>query len=247
MKLIEKIAYISFWINIFFVIFMFIGFPILIIKIPDFLDSLTSNSGKNPLNITLCFLNLIIVFHWGYCIWFLFKYDKYSKSIIPLFFLNCIYAPIYFYRVKIKKRLLRNKINTNGKNITEDKSISEKEFVDFTRNNVFGTINLWASKENQFDYQENAPEIKVSTELFSQWEDFYHPELIDFKQAFNKEELKILSEFDKTLNNNTFDKTSQNLSSIDKFTKSKEWIEINKKAIEIKNKLNTVGNNLYSA
>jgi len=175
----------------------------------------------------------------------LFKYDRYSKSIIPLFFLNALYAPIYYYRVKIKKRPLRNKINRPQEIKTEDKSISEEEFVDLNRNNVFGVIDLWASKENQLDYQKNVPIAQVSAELFCQWEDFYFPDSDDFKQSFSKEELELLSEFDAALNN-TVDKTPQNLPVIEEFIKTEEWKKMNEKAIEIKKKINTVGNTQYS-
>lgn len=245
MKLIDRIAYITFWINIFFVIFVFIGMPILFINVPDFFHTWTANKGKNPLNLTFSILNLVVVFHWGYCIWFLFKYDRYSKSIIPLFFLNALYAPIYYYRVKIKKRPLRNKIKRPQEIETEDKSISEEEFVDLNRNNVFGVIDLWASKENQLDFQKNVPIAQVSAELFCQWEDFYFPDSDDFKQSFSKEELELLSEFDKALNN-TIDKTPQNLPVIEEFIKTEEWEIMNEKAIEIKKKINTVGNTQYS-
>jgi len=242
MKLIERIAYVSFWINIFFVIFVYIGMPILFINVPDFFETWTVNKGRNPLNMTFLILSLAVVFHWGYCIWFLYKYDRYSKSIFPLFFLNVLYAPIYYYRVKIIKRPLRNKINKPKEEIdTEDKSISDDEFVDLTRKNVFGVIDLWASKENQLEYQKNVPIAQVSDELFCQWEDFYLSHSDDFKQAFNDEELKILLEFDIVLKE-TIDKTPQNLPEINEFVETDEWKMMNSKAIEIKKKINTVGN-----
>lgn len=161
------------------------------------------------------------------------------------FFINALYAPIYYYRVKIKKRPLRNKINRPQEIETEDKSISEEEFVDLNRNNVFGVIDLWASKENQLDYQKNVPIAQVSAELFCQWEDFYFPHSDDFKQSFSKEELELLSEFDTALNN-TIDETPQNLPVIEEFIKTEEWKKMNEKAIEIKKKINTVGNTQYS-
>ena len=49
--------------------------------------------------------------NWINCIVFLFKYDRYSKSLIQLFIINALYAPIYYYRVKILKRPLRNSID----------------------------------------------------------------------------------------------------------------------------------------
>ena len=130
MKPIERIVYITFWINIFVVIFTFIGLPILFIKIPGFIDAWIANNGKNILNITYGILCLAVFFHWIYCLRFLFKYDRYSKSLLPLIFLNVIYAPIYYYRVKIKKRPLWNKIIKPQENTDVDNTISEKEFIE---------------------------------------------------------------------------------------------------------------------
>jgi hypothetical protein len=48
------------------------------------------------------------IFCW-YCIYFHFKYDKYSSSGLKLIFLNLFYAPFYFYNVIWKrKRNLKN-------------------------------------------------------------------------------------------------------------------------------------------
>jgi len=242
MKLIDKITYVTFWINSVAILFYFIGLPIIAMTIPDAFDKITANKRQNPYNIAMTVVSMVVFFHWIYCIWFLFKYDRYSKSIFPLFFLNAIYAPIYFYRVRIKKRPLRNKINKPKQDIkTEDISITDDEFVDLTRNNVLGVIDLWTSEKCQLDYQKDVPIAQVSSELFCQWEDFYYPDSSDFKQAFDKDELEILAEFDKALNE-TADKTPENTLPIEEYIKTKEWIDMNKKAIEIKNKLNTVGN-----
>ncbi|WP_319480993.1 hypothetical protein [uncultured Draconibacterium sp.] len=139
---------------------------------------------------------------------------------------------------------MRNKINKPIEGTeTKGKSISEEEFIDLTRNNVFGVIDLWASKESQLEYQRNVPIAQVSDELFCQWEDYYFPASDDFIQIFNPTELKLLSEFDETLNA-IADITPKNLPLIDEFIETEEWKTMNKKAIEIKKKLNTVGNKL---
>ncbi|MBN1988041.1 MAG: hypothetical protein JW783_01420 [Bacteroidales bacterium] len=242
MKLIDRITYVTFGINIAAILFYFIGLPIIVMTIPDAFDKITANKGQNSYNIALTVISTVVFFHWLYCIWFLFKYDRHSKSIFPLLFFNVIYAPIYFYRVRIKKRPLRKKINKPKQDIeTEDMSTTADEFEDLTRNNVFGVIDLWASEKSQLDYQKDVPIAQVSAELFCQWDDFYYPDSSDFKQAFSKVELEILAEFDKALNE-TVDKTPENPPQIDVFIKTQEWIDMNKKAIEIKNKLNKVGN-----
>ncbi|MGV8091815.1 MAG: hypothetical protein AB2L24_08125 [Mangrovibacterium sp.] len=139
---------------------------------------------------------------------------------------------------------MRNKVNKPTEEVEpKDKSISEEEFVNLTRNNVFGVIDLWASKESQLEYQKNVPIAQVSDELFCQWEDYYFPTSTDFRQIFNQEELELLSEFDKAINK-IADKTLQNLPVIEQFVDTEEWKTLNNKAIEIKNKLNTVGNNV---
>jgi len=97
--------------------------PFIAIISTDFFDKLFFNKDKTLLISIVTPLNFILIFHWGYCIWFLFKYDRYSKSIFPLFFLNVFYAPIYFYRVKIKKIPLRNKIIEPDKQTVTENSI----------------------------------------------------------------------------------------------------------------------------
>jgi hypothetical protein len=232
MTLIDRIAYISFWINIFFVIFMFIGMPLIFIHIPGSTDSWTSNKGLNPLNMTLSILNLFAAFHWGYCIWFLFKYDRYSKSIFPLFFFNVIYAPVYYYRVKIKKRPLRNKINKPIEVATEDKSIDDTEFIKLTREGLIGVIRLWTSKEEQLEYQKSDPIAQVSSELFEQWEDFYSTDSEVLTDAFNHKELKLLDKFDFELTTVRL-KLNNDFPQINDFVKTAEWNTLNLLAIDI--------------
>lgn len=234
MKLIEKIVYISFWINILFVIFVFVGMPILLINFPDFFELLTSNKGRNPLNMTYTFLNLVVLFHWGYCIWFLFKYDRYSKSIFLLFFLNVIYAPIYYYRVKIKKIPLINKINkpTEIKTDNEDKSISEEEFIKLNRENIIEVLKLWSSKEEQLEYQKTVPIAKVSSELFGQWDDFFNADSEVMTEVFNKHELELLNKFDSELTKIRV-KLNGQVPQIEDFIKTPEWEKLNFLAQEV--------------
>ena len=243
MKLFNKIVFASFIVNLIFIISV-LFLPVFAILSPDIFDKVFFSNDRAMFNLIAMPLNFIIVFFWGYCIWFLFKYDKYSKSLFPLFFFNAFYAPVYYYRVKIKKRPLRNKINKPTEAVeTKGKSISEEEFIDLTRNNVFGVIDLWTSKESQLEYQRGVPMAQVSAELFCQWEDYYFPASDDFRQIFNPAELKLLSEFDEALKA-IVDATPKNLPFIDEFIETEEWETMNNKAIEIKNKLNTVGSKL---
>jgi hypothetical protein len=226
MKLIEKIAYITFWINIFFVLFIFIGMPVILVKIPGSFDLLTLNKGLNPYNLTFSFLNLGVVFHWGYCIWFWYKNDKYSLSIIPLFFLTGLYAPIYYYRVKIKKRPLRNKLKNREQKKQEDKVINEREFIELTRENIISVLQLWTSKEKQLEYQKSFQETQVSSDLFEQWNDFYTPTAEVMKQAFDKNELDLLKKFDKIITEKAKD-LNNSIPDLNEFIETSEWKELN--------------------
>lgn len=226
MRLIEKIAYITFWINVFFVLFVFIIMPVILIKIPGSFDLLISNKGLNHYNLTLSFLNFGVAFHWGYCIWFWYKNDKYSLSIIPLFFLNGLYAPIYYYRVKIKKRPLRNKIKKTEQKKQENKGINEKEFIELTRENIISVLQLWTSKEKQLEYQKSFQESQVSYDLFEQWNDFYTPKAEVMKQAFDKNELHLLEKFDKKITEKAKD-LNNSIPDLNEFIETSEWRELN--------------------
>lgn len=231
MRLIEKIAYITFWINVFFILFIFI-MPVISINIPGSFDLLTSNNGLNPYNLTFSFLYLGVAFHWGYCIWFWYNYDKYSKSIFLLLFLTVLYAPIYYYRVKIKKRPLRNKIK-NPKPIEKfDNSISDIEFIELTRKNIIDVLQLWTSKDQQLEYQKTDPIVQVSAELFGQWEDFYTPDTEVLKEAFKPYELELLEKFDKELSDRV-NKSNSFLPDIKEYIKTDDWKALNLLAKEI--------------
>jgi hypothetical protein len=221
---------------------LFVGIIPLAIISPDSARNIFLLFQEKTFNLIYSTLTICSFVHWIYCLRFWYKYDRYSKAIFPLVFPHIIYAPFYYYQVKIKKRPLKGKlIKKEPEDSNEDLSITDTEFVELTRKNVFGVIDLWTSKENQLDYQKDVPIAQVSSELFCQWEDFYFPDSDDFSQSFNIEELEILTEFDKVLND-TVDKTHQNLPVIEEFIETEEWKEMNKKAIEIKKELNTVGN-----
>ena len=225
MKIIDKITHITFLINIFALLFYLIGIPVIAITNPNLFFKITENQGLNPYNIAMTLLSMTVFFHWGYCIWFLFKYDRYSKSIFPLFFLFAFYAPIYYYRVKIKKRPLRNKIITETVEQL-DSSMSESEFIELTRKNIIGVIQLWSSKEEQLDYQKSVPIAQVSNELFRQWVDFYTPDAEVIKEAFNSSELELLTKFNNRLTE--IEKAlNGNIAYIDKFIDTTAWKELN--------------------
>ena len=241
MKLFDKIIYYFFWIHILGILIQFAIIPLFISK-PEFVESLFFGDRRELMNNILIPFALIGTTFWVYCFWFYMKYDSRSNKWFALLFFNWIYAPIYYYEVKIKKRPLIGRETYNCGPIIEDNVITDTEFIEFTRQNIFGVIDLWSSKQSQIDYQKNVPIAHVSAELYCQWNDFYIPNSDDFQQAFKDSELKILSEFDSALNDSV-DKTPETLPTIEDFIDTEEWKKMNTKAVEIKEKLNTVGYN----
>jgi hypothetical protein len=240
MKLIDKIIYYFFWIHIFGILAQFVTIPIFITK-PDLMKSIFFGEYRGLMESILMPLALISTTFWIYCFWFYMKYDSRSNKWFALLFFNWIYAPIYYYDVKIKKRPLMERESDIQEPESNKNEITETEFIELTRQNIFGVIDLWTSEKSQLDYQKEVPIAQVSSELFCQWEEFYYPDSNDFKQVFDKNELEMLADFDKALNDTAY-KVSDNPPPIEEFIKTQEWIDMNKKAIEIKNKLNTVGN-----
>jgi hypothetical protein len=106
-----QLIYICFSLNILFFIVHLILYVFLLIN-----PGITFNYFSNPDEIL--YHNLVVYSFfvpafvlWFYNIWFFYKYDRYSLSIIPLIFLNFFYSPYYFYKIHIKGRPLRNKGN----------------------------------------------------------------------------------------------------------------------------------------
>jgi hypothetical protein len=90
------------------------------------------------------------------------------------------------------------------------------------RSGIIQTLRLIASPEAQLDYQKRLAEIDVATELFSQWEDWYHPYSIAFQDAFTERELSALAAFHgrfETICQNT----PQILPKLAEFMQTKEW------------------------
>jgi hypothetical protein len=62
MKLIDRITYITFGINIVAILFYFIGLPIIVMTVPDAFDKITANKGHNPYNIAMTIVSMIVFF-----------------------------------------------------------------------------------------------------------------------------------------------------------------------------------------
>lgn len=114
--------------------------------------------------------------------------------------------------------------------------INENELAIRLRNNILGVLELWTSKNKQLEYQDNVPIANVSVELFCQWDDFYYPDSVHFKLAFDDKERESLDNFNKVLNHIS-DKTTENLPYISDFVKTNDWLLINQAAIDTTKKL----------
>lgn len=147
MKLTDRFIHFCFLINLIQAIGfigLFVGIiPLTMInpKIPEGIFHLLKNETFGFIYSILTMFSFI---NWIYCLRFWYKYDRYSKAIFALIFPNVLYAPFYYYRVKIKKRPLKGEIETilNKSEPSEDLSITETEFIELTKHNVFGVIDL---------------------------------------------------------------------------------------------------------
>lgn len=77
------------------------------------------------------------------------------------------------------------------KSIKNDKKKLE-ELSKTIRKNIFELLELWSSQEEQIEYQKNIPIAQVSTELFCEWDDFYHPETEVNKLSFSEIESEMI-------------------------------------------------------
>ena len=122
-KQVLKFLIICFWMNILIIpsltVFMII-FPSEIL-----VTNKELNFESNPIASVLIYLfNIPLLSIFIYSVYFYFKYDKYSKSGIYLFFFNWIYAHIYFYKVIWKRK--RELINS----FEHEQVIGNKIFIE---------------------------------------------------------------------------------------------------------------------
>lgn len=116
----EKFIHFCFLISTFYlliVIALFVSFLPLAIYIPDFPEQLIAFSKNKAVKIIYILISFCLLFNWIYCLRFWYKYDRYSLAIILLIFPHVMYAPIYYYQVKIKKRPLKNKKGKESKSV----------------------------------------------------------------------------------------------------------------------------------
>lgn len=95
-----KTLKVCFWLNI----LTFVG--MIILTIVQFNSFLNGKNYEPDLFVTtlLGISNFSVLFVFGYSVYFLYKYDRYSKSGIYFLFFHLLYANIYFYRVIWKRK-----------------------------------------------------------------------------------------------------------------------------------------------
>jgi len=89
-----------FWVNILFLTTMFVYSVTTLFLVGNGLV-IESNPILTGL-ITLFYLPVLFLF--AYSVYFFYRYDKYSKSGLYLFFFHIFYAHIYFYNVMWKRK-----------------------------------------------------------------------------------------------------------------------------------------------
>lgn len=107
----NKFIHTCFILNIAGIVLQFLSF-ILIGVYPDLMNLIYFDSSFSTLYqiIVFPFFTATLIL-WVYNLRFLYKYDRYSRNILPLILFSFFYSPIYYYKVQIKKRPLKNEIN----------------------------------------------------------------------------------------------------------------------------------------
>jgi len=161
---------------------------------------------------------------WVYCLWFAYKYDNSSKTLIMLLFLNIYYVPFYLFRIKrIKKE---NRI----KRLSEE--IYDSEFLELSRLGIIDSLKFWSSKNRQVESQESNEEDNIMFDLFQQWKDFYRIDNRIIDEIFNESEKKLLESFNNSLSISD-EKFSEKYPKLTDFQKTNDWQVLNRLATEI--------------
>ena len=66
------------------------------------------------------------------------------------------------------------------------------------RNSIIKLLGLFASEEQQLNYEKNVPHVDITVELVCEWfDDLYHPNDAVFISSFTNDELAALADFNK--------------------------------------------------
>jgi len=242
MKLFDRIIFYLFLIHILTIVVQFASLPFFILN-PELIESFMFGEKRELYHKILMPLALTSTSFWVYCLWFYMKYDSRSNKWFLLLFFNWIYAPIYYYEVKIKKRPLMG--HDNKADFKEnDNGITDSEFIELTRDNIIQVLSLWASRTEQLELQNSIPKSEVTSELFDYWCDYSMADSEVLNETFKPEELELLSEFDKEISS-VENKYKFDSCNIEEFQQTSEWNSLSQLAKDISRKLNkenTIGN-----
>ena len=215
----------------FYIVPIALSIPLMFIY-PSFIKHYFELSRNVTLLWFLTSLNILSIGHWILCLRFWYKNDKYSKAIFLLIFLHLAYSPFYYYQVNIKKRPLKNKLDDNIIFQEVNQPLINNEINNITRNSLLNLIELWSSKEEQIEFQEQNKEVNATEELFQQWVDFYLKDSETIKESFNDKEIDMLNNFNDEIIN-IKNKLKGTYPILQYFLKMEEWIELNKLAQRI--------------
>jgi len=189
MKIIDRFFFICFVLSCVLLAVGLLSMPISIVLFILHVDLFLLES--NPIFITIhSIIGIGAIINWFYCLWFWHKYDKFSKSGLFLFFPHVLYAPFYYYQVKIKKRPLKGERPSRPVLLGQKTEIEEGEMVESTRENI---LDILAS------YQTEPEEDEEKRNLLDCWFDFVQADDAHFKAAFNEDERTILAYFEEQL------------------------------------------------
>jgi len=90
------------------------------------------------------------------------------------------------------------------------------------RKRIEEVLELISSEGAQVEYQRKVPSVSVSTEIFSQWEDWYHPGSSSFDAAFDDATLSALAEFNRVFEA-VCDETPQLLPPLEELIRTPAW------------------------
>jgi len=244
MKLFDRIIFYLFLIHILTIVVQFALLPFFILN-PELMESFMFGEKRELYHKILMPFALTSTSFWVYCLWFYMKYDSRSNKWFLLLFFNWIYAPIYYYEVKIKKRPLMGQDNNKVDFKENDNEITDSEFIELTRDNIINVLNLWASKTDQLELANSIPKNEIARELFDYWCDYSMADTEVISESFNPKEIELLSDFDMQISN-IENKFKGEFLDIEEFQKTPDWNSLNQLAKDITRKLNkenTVGNN----
>lgn len=99
---------------------------------------------------------------------------------------------------------------------------TDSELASNIRSRVFEILELISDERAQRSYQDRAPMVQVSSELFNQWEDVHHPDTEEWQLAFDQPERSVLRSFNMAFEE-VCEVTPQLLPPLSEFIGTESW------------------------